>query len=195
MVIAQHLEDFSRQKVAQKSETSETARENLEDQKLASFEEGYSAGWDDAIQAQEKRVSFLNEKLVECIESFSIGLEDVKNSHRDACISLNCQVVSKLLALPSDSYFPKAVAVKIADFSASPDVIGLEVLASKDQQDSIKRALGDLNGVTVSEDASLSLGTARISIKRNEFEMNIEQVEREISEILSSCQDESRVEV
>ncbi|WP_425044964.1 ABC transporter ATP-binding protein [Primorskyibacter sp. S87] len=50
----------------------------LEDQRLASFEQGYSAGWEDAIDAQAQEQGKLTERFVQSVEDMSFGYHEAQ---------------------------------------------------------------------------------------------------------------------
>ncbi|MBV1927597.1 MAG: ABC transporter ATP-binding protein [Rhodobacteraceae bacterium] len=76
MPIAHILEDFSLQTASQESSKlmSDVA---IEDQRLASFEQGFTAGWDDAIDAQSSDQTRMTGKLAQ-------NLEDVSFTYHEA---------------------------------------------------------------------------------------------------------------
>lgn len=70
MAIAHLLEDFSAG-VASGDVMKLMSDVALEDQRLASFEQGYSAGWEDAFEAQEKDQTRITGNLASSLEDLS----------------------------------------------------------------------------------------------------------------------------
>ena len=75
MAIAHLLEDFST------SEASEgpirlMSEDALEDMRLTSFEQGYTAGWDDAIKAQAEDQTRISAALAQSLEDMSFTYQE-----------------------------------------------------------------------------------------------------------------------
>lgn len=75
MAIAHLLEDFS---VIDRPEQSviEMSDDAVEDIRLASFEQGYTAGWDDAIRVQSEDKSRVIATLAQNLEDFSFTYQE-----------------------------------------------------------------------------------------------------------------------
>ncbi|MDU9006572.1 ABC transporter ATP-binding protein [Sedimentitalea todarodis] len=75
MAIAHLLEDFS---VVDRPEQSvtEMSDDAVEDIRLASFEQGYTAGWDDAIRVQSEDKSRVIATLAQNLEDFSFTYQE-----------------------------------------------------------------------------------------------------------------------
>ncbi len=75
MTISHLLEDFS---VPDKAELplKLLSEDGIEDIRLASFEQGYTAGWDDAIRAQAKDQSRVTGELANSLEDFSFTYQE-----------------------------------------------------------------------------------------------------------------------
>ncbi|WP_281973299.1 ABC transporter ATP-binding protein [Ruegeria faecimaris] len=69
MSIAHLLEDFTVQAGGGKVHLLD--EEALEEQRLGAFEHGYSAGWDDALQAQEQGRGKVSDNLARALEDMS----------------------------------------------------------------------------------------------------------------------------
>ena len=69
MSIAHLLEDFTLQ--AGGGQLHVLDEDALEEQRLASFEQGYSAGWEDAVQAQEQSRGQVSAELAKSLEDMS----------------------------------------------------------------------------------------------------------------------------
>lgn len=80
MAISHLLEDFSL-KTLEKEPTTLMTEDGLEDVKLASFEQGYKAGWDDAIRAQADDQSRI-------ISALGQNLEDLSFTYQEALVQM-----------------------------------------------------------------------------------------------------------
>ncbi|WP_170785200.1 ABC transporter ATP-binding protein [Ruegeria lacuscaerulensis] len=69
MSIAHLLEDFTLQAGGGKLHLLD--EDGLEEQRLAAFEQGYAAGWEDAVQAQEQNRGRISTELAKSLEDMS----------------------------------------------------------------------------------------------------------------------------
>lgn len=83
MTISHLLEDFSKSDGSQ-GPLKLMSQEELEDIRLASFEQGYSAGWDDSIKAQEAEQKRINEHLGKRLEDLSFTYHEALNQMTQA---------------------------------------------------------------------------------------------------------------
>lgn len=101
MAISHLLEDFSN-----RPQTGETARwvgeDEWEDHRLAAFEQGYSAGWDDAVRVQAEDQSRVSEALMR-------GLEDISFSYHEALAQMLASLEPLFRSLV-DAVLPEAMA-------------------------------------------------------------------------------------
>lgn len=100
MSIAHILEDFSVETASQGSVKlmSEVA---IEDQRLASFEQGYTAGWDDAIDAQSNDQTRMTGKLTQ-------NLQDVSFTYHEALSQMLCSIEPVFQAI-TESILPEVL--------------------------------------------------------------------------------------
>lgn len=100
MPIAHILEDFTVEIASQESVKlmSDVA---IEDQRLASFEQGYTAGWDDAIDAQSKDQTRLTGKLAQ-------NLQDVSFTYHEA-LSQMLRSVEPVFQAITESILPEVL--------------------------------------------------------------------------------------
>lgn len=98
MPIAHILEDFSVENASQQSVKlmSDVA---IEDQRLASFEQGYTAGWDDAIDAQSSDQTRITGKLTQ-------NLQDISFTYHEALSQMLCSIEPVFQAI-TESILPE----------------------------------------------------------------------------------------
>lgn len=83
MTISHLLEDFSKSDGSQ-GPLKLMSQEELEDIRLASFEQGYSAGWDDSIKAQDAEQKRINTHLGKRLEDLSFTYHEALNQMTQA---------------------------------------------------------------------------------------------------------------
>ena len=77
MTIAHLLEDFGN--AGKVEPVAAISDDVLEEQKLVSFESGYTAGWDDAVGAQERETSKISVSLANSLEDMSFTFHEAQN--------------------------------------------------------------------------------------------------------------------
>jgi flagellar biosynthesis/type III secretory pathway protein FliH len=69
----------------------------VEEAKVASFEQGYSAGWDDAVAAQQGDQTRIRADLARNLQSLSFTFQDARSHVLQAIRPLILQMVNRLL--------------------------------------------------------------------------------------------------
>jgi len=77
MTIAHLLEDFGNAGIVQTAQM--VSDESLEEQKLVSFENGYTAGWDDAVGAQDRETSKISTTLANSLQDMSFTYHEAQS--------------------------------------------------------------------------------------------------------------------
>ncbi len=103
-MIATYLEDFGPAAFPPESDTDGESVE--EEQRLAIFEQGYSAGWEDAIAAQAKNTHVAS-------ETFAKNLSDLSFTYQEAVQNVTAALVPFLQAL-ADTLVPDALEAGLA---------------------------------------------------------------------------------
>ena len=133
------------------SETASGANEALEDEKLKSFEDGYSAGWDDAMKAQEERGKKLSSALHEAVANAKATQEDAFRAFSQS----NSTFVSALLDVVFPNLATEVLSLQIKNlvskYEADLDDVSFEVLVSPEQLEVFSKFVSEqkLEGVTV----------------------------------------------
>ena len=173
MAISHLLEDFS---VTDPSEgasklMSEVA---LEDQRLASFEQGYSAGWEDAVQAQIEDHSRVTGVLARKLEDLSFtyheALTQMLGSVEPVFRSLVESVLPDLLAQTFSQHIVEHLCDMARDRAAQPVTLVVPSGAGA----ALKPALAQnfTMPVEVVEDPTLGPGQANMRIGPAERELD-----------------------
>lgn len=86
MTIAHLLEDFGMASIPEPAALAAAAavsEEVVEEQRLISFEKGYSAGWDDAVTAQDKDTQRISATLASSLEDMSFTFHEAQTQMLD----------------------------------------------------------------------------------------------------------------
>lgn len=71
--------------------------DELEDQKLDSFERGYQAGWDDAVKAQAETQARISETLADSLRDLSFEHHEMRRTLTDAFKLIVTELIDKVL--------------------------------------------------------------------------------------------------
>lgn len=175
MSISHLLEDFSVQ--AGGGQMHLLHEDALEEQRLAAFEQGYGAGWEDALRAQEQTRDQVSAGLAR-------SLEDMSFTYHEAMTRMSMSLEPMFEALVHvvlPDALDKGFAIRLADqlSELARDQIGqpMQILVPEGQADKVGRLLPpELSPPPkVIEDPSLEPGQARLQagMCRQEVDCNV----------------------
>ncbi len=155
----------------------------LEDAKLASFESGYSAGWEDAAAAQADDQSRVSADLARSLQSLSFTYHEARSHVLKAVEPLLRQVVSQLLPAIAKA----ALAAKVLEVLMplaeglvdAPITLMLNPAARRAIEDQIAKTSG-LPLILV-EEPTLGEGQVYLKLGDVEREVNLDRAVTEIS--------------
>jgi flagellar assembly protein FliH len=155
----------------------------LEDAKLASFESGYSAGWEDAAAAQSDDQTRVSADLARSLQSLSFTYHEARNHVLKAIEPLLRQMVGQLLpAIAKDALAAKVLEVLMPlaeDLVAAPITLMLNPASRSAIEDLVTKASG-LPLVLV-EEPTLGEGQVYLKLGDVEREVNLDRAVVEIS--------------
>ena len=182
MTISHLLEDFD-PTLAAAPGASVLDEEALEDFRLGAFEKGYSAGWEDAVSAQDKD----NRRIS---SSLSQNLEDLSFTYQEALLQMT-QSVEPVFRTLVDVALPEAMKSAIsdhlvaelhdmaADALSQPIVISVPSGAAEAVQALLDEAMSV--PVDVVEDSTMPDGQAGIRVGRAEREIDTSRLAETLS--------------
>ncbi|THH34802.1 hypothetical protein E4Z66_17725 [Aliishimia ponticola] len=182
MAVAQLFEEFGRDPIPE-VEVKPLEVEDVEDLKLKAFEEGYGAGWDDAVTAQVQSGKYVSDALKQNLAALSVTREDVLLSFMQASESLFKEIAAKVL--------PEVANRVLVDHVVS--VLTNAVRQATDQDVSITVAPSEVASVTsrlesegsdqieVHGNPQLSPGQAELKLGRIEKQIDLPAMISEIS--------------
>lgn len=179
------------------SEELDVPEDLLEDMQLVSFDNGYQAGWEDAITAQEVTA----EKNA---ASISQNLQDLAFSHREAYEKLRVsmrpllfQITNKLL--PDSAY--KLVGLhlieELCQLMEESAETAIEIVASPDNREHLLEVLENLPAIPfqIASDPNLTSGQAYLRNAQGEKEINIDGVLSGIANAIEAYYDQTSEEI
>lgn len=194
MSISHLFEDFGTFNVPQPE--PEPVNDSNEDELLASFEEGYKAGWDDAISAKSEEHAGVSAELARRLEDLSFTYHEA----REAIISDLAPAVEKAIMAVLPDLARQAIGAMVVEqlhtiirensetpvvLSTAPDSFQpvIDVMPEKPQLP-----------VEVVRDESLSDGQVRFEFAERERLLDMSEVLESVSEALSAFTHETRKE-
>ena len=155
----------------------------LEDAKLASFESGYSAGWEDAAAAQADDQTRVSADLARSLQSLSFTYHEARSHVLKAVEPLLRQVVSQLLpAIAKAALAAKVLEVlmpRAEGLVDAPITLMLNPAARSAIEDQIAKTSG-LPLILV-EEPTLGEGQVYLKLGDVEREVNLDRAVTEIS--------------
>ncbi|MDW3223530.1 MAG: ABC transporter ATP-binding protein [Paracoccaceae bacterium] len=162
--------------------------EGIEDQKLQSFEEGYQAGWDDAVKAQ-------TDATMKVSTEFGQNLQDMSFTYHEALSKLTLsiepmmtQIVDRLLPAVTRQAVGAHIASELNNMVKAEAGQLIEIVVAPENVETVKE-LGK-SGLTeafeIIAEHSLGQGQAYVRIGSDEKSIDVDSVVLGVSEALTA---------
>lgn len=166
-----------------KTDTVVLDRVALEDEKLASYEQGYKNGWDDATAALVDEQSRIKADLARNLQTLSFTYHEARTHILKAVQPLLMQVVTQLLPeVARESLGPSVLEalMPLADkLAEAPVTLVINPAARAAVESVLTRATG--LPVTVQEEPTLGEGQAFLRLDQVEAEVDLDQATADIA--------------
>ncbi len=172
MTIAHLLEDFGN---AGKVQPATMVSDELhEEQKLVSFENGYTAGWDDAVGAQERETSKISSTLANSLEDMSFTYHEAQNQLIESLDPMFKVLTSAILPDALAASFGHHIVDQLTDMAKGQTGQPLVITVAAGEAAGVRSALTQTFSVEVKvrEDSELSPGQAYLRVGNLEREIN-----------------------
>jgi len=177
------LEVFSAQEKPTQTQTVILDRMALEDEKLASYDKGYRAGWDDANAAQTEDQIRIRAELARNLQSLGFSYHEARTHILKAIEPLMLQVVGRLLpeiARETLAPFVLETLMPLAEgLGDSPVVLVLNPTARPAIEALLEQATG--LPVTIQEEPTLGEGQVFIKLGTVEAQVDLDQATADIA--------------
>lgn len=181
MSVSHLLEDFSTASPSGHALTNEVM---IEEEKLAAFEKGYQAGWDDCLRAQQDSRTRISEDFARNIRDLSFTYEEAYSAFVADMQQLMRQVVDAVLpALARETIGVRVVEILRSEIAAR-ERPAVRLMTAPGQSAALSEILPEDTAlpVTVEEDASLAEGQIHLRFGSGaERELNLDKVLADIS--------------
>jgi flagellar biosynthesis/type III secretory pathway protein FliH len=155
----------------------------VEEAKVASFEQGYSAGWDDAAAAQQGDQSRIRADLARNLQSLSFTFQDARSHVLQAIRPLMLEMINRLLPEVAHEALAPTVLdalTPLADaLSDAPLTLVLNPAVRAQVEDLVAQATG--LPMVIEEEPSLPEGQVYIRFGTTESKVDLSQVTTDIA--------------
>jgi flagellar biosynthesis/type III secretory pathway protein FliH len=155
----------------------------VEEAKVASFEQGYSAGWDDAVAAQQVDQTRIRADLARNLQSLAFTFQDARSHVLQAIRPLILEMVDRLLPeVAREALAPtvlEALTPMADDLADAPLTLVLNPAVRGQIEDLIAQATG--LPMVIEEEPSLPEGQVYIRFGPTETKVDLSQVTADIA--------------
>lgn len=155
----------------------------VEEAKVAAFEQGYSAGWDDATAAQQDEQGRIRSDLARNLQSLSFTFQDARSHVLQAIKPLMLEMVDRLLPeVAHEALAPTVLAAlqPVADQLAdAPLNLVMNPSVRSQVEDLVKEATG--LPMVIEEEPSLAEGQVYIRFGTAETKVDLDRVTKDIA--------------
>ncbi|MEK0165032.1 ABC transporter ATP-binding protein [Phaeobacter sp. JH20_36] len=172
MTIAHLLEDFAMDTPA--VPVVEVNEELLEEQRLESYEKGYSAGWDDAVTAKDKESKHVSSELASSLEDLSFTFHEAQTQLLESLDPMFKVLTSAVLPDAMAASFGHHIVDQLTDMAKSQADQAINIVVSPGEGATVRALLTKSFAVPVQvrEDVILSPGQAYLKVGGIEREIN-----------------------
>ena len=183
MTSTAHMYENFAQSLQETPAAPSLSEEEVEDVKLASFEVGYSSGWEDALRAHEDSKTAVSTALKDCLDRASLSRDSAFDQFVASAEMLIDGIVKQILPAISQEVLGQHIRDILVETAQS--AIGKRVVISVSPQDfdSMEKISGDWlpEAAELRADSSLKTGQADLSLGDSETHVDLAEVISEVS--------------
>ncbi len=179
-MIAAYLEDFG--PVALVPDSEEESDPAGEEQRLAVFEQGYSAGWDDAIAAQARNTQIASDAFAKNVGDLSFTYQEAVQHVTAALVPFLEALAETLVPDALDAGFVQRIANQLAEHIELESTTDVVVRCAPPRQSMVSAALPKLIDMPVKivADSGLALDAVSIGFESSERHIDLSELTKHI---------------
>ena len=163
---------------------------SLEEERLAAFEKGYQAGWDDAVKAQSEDVRRITTDLAQNLQDLRFTYEEAYGAVMTALRPLLMEMAGAVLPrLASESLAPRIVEM-LHEQARAQGRQPVEIAAAPEDLPRLAHLTEDGLDITLAADDTLGAGQVYLRFGESEAEIDLPGVIADISAAVSAFFDE-----
>lgn len=161
---------------------------DLEEQKLAAFEEGYTAGWDDAIAAQDAEAARVRADLAQNLQDLAFTYAEAHRNMMQALEPLLSDMVAKVLPDLSRQALGPTIVELLMPAASEMVSLPVELTVSEETRPVVEPLVQGLGGlkVHVVTDTLLGPGQAFLRFADKETRVDLDSVVQAISRAVTA---------
>ncbi|MEX0302341.1 MAG: ABC transporter ATP-binding protein [Leisingera sp.] len=187
MTIAHLLEDFGFSTPAA-APLPEVPEEVAEEQRLASFEKGYSAGWDDAVTAKDQEASRISTELANSLEDLNFTYHEAQSQLLDSLDPMFKVLTSAVLPDAMAASFGHHIVDQLAEMANGQTDQPMQIVVAPGEAAPVRGLLPQNFSVPVAvrEDGALTPGQAYLQVGSSECEINCDALLESIQDSIEA---------
>ncbi len=196
MSILHLLEDFTNTDPAETATLLMSSLE-LEEQRLAAFEKGYAAGWDDAVSADAQSRARLSEVLTQNLRDTVFSYHEAMAQMQRALIPLFDAISEQLLPGLIEAGLPMRLAPALQDIATDAMARPLVLSVPRGTETSISPLLPTEIGIemVVEDDDTLTEGQVRLHLDDGGIDIDLTTLASEMRDAFAAFAFETRKEM
>ena len=181
--MAVKLEVFNAQDKPSKTQTVILDRVALEDEKLASYDTGYRAGWDDANAAQTEDQTRMRAELARNLQSLGFSYYEARSHILKAIEPLMLQIVGRLLPQIARETLAPFVLETLMPLAEGLGDSPVTLVLNPASRASVEALLEQATGLplTIQEEPTLGEGQVYIKLGTVEAQVDLDQATADIA--------------
>ena len=171
-----HLETFDLPGLADR--LPESAQVEVEEMRLAAYEQGYSAGWDDSVAAQSDEVARLRADLGRSLTEMSLSYRDARRHVLGTLEPLLHDMVTKVLPTIAHQTLGQIILEHLRPVAETMSAAPIIVTTAPSNRAVVEKLLTAQTGlpITVREEPTLGDGQAFLKAKGSEIRVDLDDV-------------------
>jgi len=146
----------------------------FEEARLVAFEKGYTAGWDDAIAAQDAETTRLRSDLGQNLQSLAFTYHEARQNVLEALRPLLIEMTAKVLPAMARDTLGQVVAEQLIPIADQVTVRPVTVVANPVSLPQIRDLLASERSLPLVFKAEPSLGECQVYLRFTETETRID---------------------
>ena len=172
--LCEFLEDFGETAASAPEATAKIDEAQIESERLAAFEEGYRAGWDDAAKAQTDDGAALSEGLRQSLQDVSFTYHEAYGHVMNAVAPLLEDMVQSLLPQMLRATLGAHIAQTLQDLARDIGGLDVELAVAPEMVSAVEPMVEDDFGFPLRLVSDASLNADQADLRYGESEKQID---------------------
>lgn len=164
------------------------SEEDIADEKLESFETGYSSGWDDAVQAHEESKSAVSSTLKECLERATLTKDDAFEQFIVSAEDLIGGIVKQVLPAVSRDVLGEQIREILVERTQDAVTAPLRIAVSPADYENLTALSEEWlpTSTQIAADPTLEAGQADVSVGETETHVDLAGVVEQVTDAVEA---------